>query len=513
MNRFRWVILVALICLPVAFLALDWRLPGFGDTPSVAKPLPVPDGDQEMAWLHTTTADTTWERFVAGWLRAQRTIPDLVIDTSKAFLDSTTAVPELIVSRKGREGRLLIRWYKLQSDITAADWVMALAKRDRPPLAIIGGGSSDRAVDLAQAMEVHKKDWSGDAPALFITTATADFVAVPDALTGQPPRLADIYDDRTFRFCFTNRQMADAVLDFVDSNDDLRPAVHELAALQALASTAAGYPRTPQHRPHVYSVQWEDDPYSTDLHAQFIRALNAQVAAVNGNQTAFHLNKSSIPFSVGSFLQPNMVEEETAKLIGKELRGLPAQRSMLILPGSTQPARRLLQAIVERSPRLARRLVVVTGDGISANALLRDGEFAWRAGSLAVPLVLCTHNDPIAWDDGVRWPRGPSSDASSTEDVMHFAEMARIIAGGSFPDANGMVGRSDDLIARLHARRPAFFDANGERLGGTGEFIMTLIPRDDAGSERGTAQLSVWKRGPERAWELVGQLTVGAGPP
>ena len=512
MNRFRWVAIIALICLPVAFLALDWRIPGYAAPGTVVRPLGVPEGDQEMAWLHTTTANTTWERFVAGWIRAQRTMPDLEIDLSKAFLDSTTAVPEMIVSQKGHEGRLLIRWYKLQGDITAADWVKALAKRDRPPLAIIGGGSSDRAVDLAQAMEAHKADWPGDPPALFITTATANSVASAKSET-----LVDIYDHLTFRFCFTNRQMADAVLDFVESNeelrDDLRPVVHELTSLQAVASTAAGYPRVPKHRPHVFSVRWQDDPYSTDLHEQFIAALNDQVLARNGNQTAFHLNQFRVPFSVGQFQRPNADEDNTARFIAKELRGLPAQRSMLILPGSTQPARRLLQAIAERSQRLAHRLVVVTGDGISVNSLLRDGEFAWRAGALAVPLVLFTHNDPIAWDDGIRWPRGPNSDASSTEDLMHFAEMARVIAQECFPATGELANRSDDLIARLHARRPAFFDKNGERLGGTGEFIVTLIPRDDAGGGRGTAQLSVWKRGPGKKWELVGQLAVGAGPP
>ena len=503
MHRFRWVILVALICLPVAFLAFDWRVPGFGETVVVAKPLSVPDGDQEMAWLHTTTANTTWERFVTGWLRAQRAMPDLQIDSSSAFLDSTTGVPELIIGMKGCEAKLHIRWYKLQSDIGANDWVCALAKRDRPPLAIIGGGSSDRAVDLAKAMEA-QRDWRGDRPALFITTATAGNVS-PESGT----RLIDLYAGRSFRFCFNNRQMADAVLDFVEQSPDLRPAVTELTTLHAVASAAVAQPKPLRYRPHVFSVQWYDDPYSTDLHEQFSKALHAQVDARDGNQTAFQLDRYGIPFSVGGFIRPNLQEEETAKRITIELRNLPPQRSMLILPAATQPARRLLQAIVERSQLLSRRLVVVTGDGIPVNALLRDGDFAWRAGALPVPLVLFTHNDPIAWDDGVRWPRGESN---TTEEFMHFAEMARIIGESCFSPSGGLVNRSDDLIVRLRDRQPAFFDSNGERLQGTGEFVVALLPRDDAEGDRGTAQLSVWRRDATRVWQSTGQLTVGNTP-
>ena len=505
MHRFRWVILVALICLPVAFLAFDWHLPGYRET-AAAQPLAVPDGDQEMAWLHTTTANTTWERYVTGWLRVQRTMPELEIDTSNTFLDSTTGVPELVLGMKGREAKLRIRWYKLQSDIAAADWVRSLAQRDRPPLAIIGGGSSDRAVELAKAMEA-QRDWRGDRPALFITTATA--VNLP---ASEPaPHLIDLYPGRSFRFCFNNRQMADAVLDYVEQTPDLRPAVTELSSLQAVGSSAIGEPKPMRYRPHVFSVQWADDPYSTDLHEQFSKSLHEQAKARGGNQSAFQLDSYGIPFSVGGFIRPNLQEEEAAKRIALELRGLPPQRSMLILPAATQPARRMLQAIAERSQRLTRRLVVVTGDGIPVNALLRDGDFAWRAGALPVPLVLFTHNDPIAWDDGIRWPRGPGSDSNTTEEFMHFAEMARIVIGGCYPSPTGeLVTRSDDLIARLHARRPAFFDSNGERLRGTGEFVVTLLPREDAEGTRGTAQLSVWRRDSLGTWQSTGQLILGA---
>ena len=532
MNRLRWPLLVVLICLPVAFLALDWRLPGFGERASVARPLSVPDGDQEMAWLHTTTNNTTWERFVSGWVRVPMAAPELEVDASKAFLDSTTAVPELVVGMKGREARLRIRWYKLQNDITAADWVKALAVRDRAPLAVIGGGSSDRALDLAQAMEEARRDWHGAPPALFITTATADFVAGNASASGPQPRLVDLYDDRSFRFCFTNRQMADAVLDFVEQAPDLRPAVFELAGLRSVASTAAAQPLPPRYRPHVFSVQWNDDPYSTDLHEQFQKSLLAHVQARDGNQASFHLSRFDIPFSVGGYVRPNRHEDETAKAIAGQIRTLPVQRSLLVLPATTQPARRLLRALVERSPQIAGRLVVVTGDGIPVNAILRDGDFAWQAGGLPVPLVLFTHHNPIAWEEPAERSTAPAGYAflppNSTEEAMHFGKMGRVVLAACFPSpeeeavpnlVGGLISRSDDIIARLHARRPALFDANGERLDGTGEFVVVLLPRDD-GEPGGATRLSVWRRGTSKSWKNIGQLpvplparTAGATPP
>src|SRR5437764_7649897 len=113
------------------------------------RPLPVPPGDQEIAWFHTTTSTSTWERFIAGVHYAARQEPRLRVDDSRAFPDLTTAVPEVVVSLEGSDQRLLIRWYKQSGGVSVEDWMRELAKRDPPPLAIMGGGSSDRALELA----------------------------------------------------------------------------------------------------------------------------------------------------------------------------------------------------------------------------------------------------------------------------------------------------------------------------------------------------------------------------
>ncbi len=398
--------------------------------------------------------------------------------------------------------------------------VRALAARERPPLAIIGGGSSDRAVELARALEAHR-EWKGDRPALFITTATADSVTGTVDDSPAQPKLVDLYHDRSFRFCFTNRRMADAVLDFVGQAPDLRPIVLEDQSLQALAPLAAGVPKPLRYRPHIFSVQWNDDPYSTDLHDQFQKSMLAQVGGRGGLESAYRPYQFHIPFSVGGFVRPNMHEEETAKYIARELQSVPAQRSLLVLPAVTQPARRLLRAIVERSRQVSRRMVVVTGDGIPVNAILRDGEYAWPAGALPVPLVLFTHNNPIGWDEPSPGADPTFLPPNSTEEAMHFGEIGRVVIEACFPAegespgvdlSGGLLTRSDDLIRRLRERRPAFFDAEGERRGGTGEYVVVLAPRDTTSPVQDSALLTVWRRRSDRTWHSVGQLPVNSHP-
>src|SRR5262249_38325003 len=172
---------------------------------------------QEIVWFHTSTAASTWERFVTGVQR----IPGFVIDDSRAFPDSTTAVPEVVLSKPGSGGRLHIRWYKLTSEAGSRQWGDAVATRAPPPLAVIGGGPTDRAVDLARALQ-DRTDWRGQQPLLLITTATANEVYLDDepAAVGlrSPHNLMSLYPDRSFRFCFTNEQMAAAVVVFVCAN-------------------------------------------------------------------------------------------------------------------------------------------------------------------------------------------------------------------------------------------------------------------------------------------------------
>jgi hypothetical protein len=489
LRRFGWFGIVAAICLPVAVLATGVQLPYLDGPAGAPRPADVPDGDTEMAWLHTSTNGTTWERFVSGVVRAQSPDCGLTVDDTHAFSESTTGVPEVVVSRADRPGKLRIRWYKLTTDATTAHWVAALASRSPAPVALIGGGSSDRAADLAHALDA-RTDWRGVRPLLFMTTATADELSAADG-SDATTRLIDVYDDRSFRFCFTNRQMAEAVVDFV------------LRGRGRRADTGGVGP------PLVLSAVWLDDPFSTDLHARFLAALGPTAKP----------RTWEIPFSVGGFNLPNAYEMLAADGILAAARADPARPVLLVLPTVTQPARRLLRALIQAEPGLRDRLTVATGDGISVNALYRDGAFTWPVHALPVPLVLFTHSDPVAWDT----PGGPAvplgyelRPPNSTEEVRLFTEMTRVMCGAAFADPAGFPD-APELARRLHATTPPFFDDSGERRAGEGEHVVLLKP--SAAGAPAEALLEVYRRSDGGGWRRVNSFPIDqrrrlpAGPP
>ncbi len=531
MARFRWPLLVLVICLPVAVLATGVRLPFFDTAPRLPQPLPVPDGDREMAFLHTTTNWTTWERFVSGVVRARLLVPGLKVDDSRAFRDRTTEVPELVLTVDGKPGALRIRWYKQTSEANAAQWIQALARRKPAPLAVIGGGSSDRAAELARGLD-RQTDWTGDRPLLFITTGTAEELladadaAAPDQL--RPSHgLLDVYDRRSFRFCFSNRQMADAVLDFVWASPDFRPAAFgDLAPLAVLSGLAAdpraggGESAPPDHPPNVFSAYWQDDPYSTDLHYQFGHAVREKLRCENDPTARPRVRSSSwsIPFSVGGFTRPNQYEAKVVESILQQFQAMPSQRVILVLPTVTNPARRLLRTLYEAAPYLRHRLVAVTGDGIPVNAVFRDGSFAWPVNAVPFPLVMFTHHNPVAWDEPGKTPAAPAgyelAPPTSTEDVLLFAEMTQVMVEAAFgtrpdtpPAEATLVARADALADRIRGRCPPFFDDNGNRVGGAGEYVVvvrpTVVPGAANPAPDPNAQLDVWRRRGDRTWDLV----------
>src|SRR5262245_51132445 len=212
----RWLLSAAIVILLAGGAFALWRVTGPRDQPVP----PVPKGDYELAWIHAATSVSAWERFVTGVNRGSRHWPELRVNDANAFPESTTATPEIVLSVTGQPSRVFIRWYKLSKGASAAEWMGRLAKRSPPPLVVIGGGSSDRAVDLAKAL-ANQKTWQGVSPLLFITTATASAITDPDSQL--PVDLMDVYPGRSFRMCFTNAQIAQAVVDFVWSQSDLRP--------------------------------------------------------------------------------------------------------------------------------------------------------------------------------------------------------------------------------------------------------------------------------------------------
>jgi hypothetical protein len=498
------VVAVSLTLAGVAAGILFWPL-GEAASANRAVPRPVPAGDQEVAWLNAATSAVTWERFVAAARRLVADRPDLgleLVPEADPFPTQTTVVPELAFRARGGPGRLWVRWYKLTGDLGPGAWAEAFARRDPPPLAVIGGGSSDRAWEQAGELNQRRLQFAA-APLFLITTATADEVGV-----GQD--LMKVYEGRTFRFCFTNRQMAEAVTDFVWSQEDLRP---------------DGEP--------VYLTHWSDDPYSEDLFEQFRRVLEpvlqysltlkaaardwawgGGVAAVGapagldlqglrGMEARSPFWSTKILYSVGAFRQPNPWEVQAAEYIVTGMDQHPAQRRpLLVLPAMPQPARRFLHALFRTAPQDAERFVVATGDAIDFNTVYRDRNLAWPIQDLPVPLVFFCHRnpvDPVAFQpsEGTMPPDPTGRTSTGTQDLLLYRDILEAVARAAFADGR-LAPDADALLRGLRAPGPtgglSGFDEEGNQRGGLGEYVVCLRPVRAGDRLKPLARMQVWSR-------------------
>ncbi|MFO0937612.1 MAG: hypothetical protein U0798_13985 [Gemmataceae bacterium] len=504
MRQNTTALIGVLACLPLVLLAFGVPIPGLtkGDVRAIAQP--VPEGDCELAWLHTTTNASTWERFVTGFQRATLDVPGLTIDDSRAFPNDTTTVPEIRMSLEGHPGRVLIRWYKISNEATHADWCRVLAARNPSPLAIIGGGSSDRASDLARALQ-SQTEWQTARPLLFLTTASAILVPAPSTspheLNATKQKLVDLYDDLTFRFCFSNRQMAEATVEFIWSQPDLSPGkLGEPAFSAAMGATAVWASK----RPHTILLQWDDDPFSMDLLEEYRGAVYRR-ASRSGHRAELVKPGESIPFSIGGFYAPNRYEQQAADFVIDELKRNPDRRSLLVLPTVTASARRVLRTICEEMPDVSDRLVVVNGDGIPMNAIYRDGENVWPIEALPVPLVIFAHANPVGWDEIKDLPTMgiPLLPPTSTEDVLLFSELASVISHCAMTKS-GPVADGAALRASIYEKYPDEFDSDGNRHFDRGGYIIKLLPK----RSRHDAKVEIWSN--TGTWEFIRSLPIPA---
>ena len=545
MRRLR---LILSLGLGAIFVAGWFALGGFGlfGTPRASRPKTVPHGDQEIAYILPATSGSSWERFVAGVQRVKKRWPGLLVDDSNAFPEQSAAVPEVSLGFSGSPGRLWIRWYKMSSDAGIDKWVAELAQRDPAPLAVIGGGTSDRARDLAMAMQAKRETWRGSAPLLLITTATADNIDIIP-----PQQLITLYEGRSYRFCFTNSQMAEAIWDFVWTQDDLRPfsrpnpimptglsegmggnlSDDERAATllagglgQAIGGDIWGCsPRLlwgcPQPHPFlVHIVEWMDDPYSRDLAFQF-RSLFALPEG-----PILPSNSLSVPYSVGGFSTPNPREAQVVRKLIDVIPPYPDERFLLILPAADKPVRRVLRSLALSAPREVGNFVVVTGDSIPFTTLYRDRHINWNIQELPFPLVAFCHHNPVAWGEpGPKDPNAPDHPEQhyqiGTDEELLNADIVKLLLEAGFrvdppprrttsalvmpkaeeptvgpPVPPSLVNNADDLNAEVKQRRTGYFDPDGNRRGGSGEYVVCLRPQLQAGRVMPVATVEVWKR-------------------
>lgn len=502
----RFLLLASVVLLAAA--ATVWALRSDAAVPAVR------DGDQEIAWIHAATSGSTWERFVAGVHRAAHDDPRLHVNDARAFLDQTTAIPEVTVSAEGLAGKLRIRWYKLTSESDSAYWVRQLAARHPAPLAFIGGGTSDRALELARAL-ASQTEWKGERPLLMIMTATANSVSPdpfnpPDFSDTESGRLIRVYKDRSFRICFTNEQMAEAVVDFLWSQPDLspfrqplRPLAAAMSAVEPWSALASLMAFAPESAPAVTSFAWQDDPYSIDLSKQFHQAFHQP------HRPHVVGERRDIFYSVGGVYRPNRWEAEAAELLQRDLKDAALDRQILVLPAGPPQARRVLRSVVSSLPLAGRNLVAVTGDSIGFNHLYRDADFAWNVRAVPVPLIVFAHQNPVAWDRAAGSPLRPPS---GTDDVLLFRDLVRLMTDAALPSGGSMASSADVVAERLRRCDPPIFDAAGDRLGGRGEHVIVVRPQflDPGTPVLVDARMEVWARATD-GWKPIDRLTIDHG--
>ena len=272
----------------------------------------------------------------------------------------------------------------------------------------------------------------------------------------------------------------------------------------------------------AFSIEWKDDPYSTDLSDKFHAVLQRPRVALG--LPPLSVSRSQIPFSVGRLNRPNRAEAEAAEYVLANLPP-PGIRTVLVIPTVSAPARRTLRALVQGNAGVGQQLVAVTGDGIGVNTFFRDREFSWPVRSLPIPVVLFTHADPFAWDvpgnsrtppPGYELPApSPGSVRSTIEDIQLFTRLTRIVATGVFPNGRNQIADSPDaLAANLRNLDPPFFDLAGNRLSGNGEYVVVLRPSFPAGSQGNRSQadavLEVYARQPQsQLWTRIHTRSLG----
>jgi hypothetical protein len=88
------------------------------------------------------------------------------------------------------------------------------------------------------------------------------------------------------------------------------------------------------------------------------------------------------------------------------------------------------------------------------------------------------------------------------------------VAEAVFPPGGTVTSTAGDLAARLAGRTPPFFDPDGNRRGGSGEYILLLRPRRAEGDRAAAppAFAAFTRTAPDADWTLVGRLALPAGP-
>jgi hypothetical protein len=163
-------------------------------------------------------------------------------------------------------------------------------------------------------------------------------------------------------------------------------------------------------------------------------------------------------------------------------------------------ARRFLRELSLSDPKLAQKMVVVTGDTLSLNTVYRDREVAWPVSELPSKVVFFSHANPVSREAGFRpindWAdTGHLAEATSTEELIFSSQILEGLLPGLFIDTGDLSLYLKKLTwdgDRVTVEKGTpLFDSVGNRNAGTGEFIGVLKPLLDP-SDRTSAKLEIW---------------------
>lgn len=480
---------------------------------------------KEIAWVYPASYSSAWERLVSsGKLLANH--PDSFLSKvkfetgSQTFPELTASVPFFKISHPDSALTVVVKWYKISSDMKYEDWIGKLLSRNIIPSAIVAGPTTDDAMAIVQAVsKVAAKIDVGKAPPLILTTASSNTLASDfNGTLGPNPAedigLMGIYPGKTFRFGFDNRIMSDAMIRLLWSSPDLKP-----------------------DSDPVHIVLWEDDSYARDFVATFWASLNKQTVAdglaaycwacssvlarqntnfafllapplqmLGKNASSFKMNIPPIPqiidSSIGVRYAANRFEKEALKFLLLDIKLKPEQTQPLMVFGSQAlQARRFLRELSLTDPRLAQKMVVVTGDTLSLNTVYRDHEVSWPVSELPSRVVFFNHANPVSSDAGFLpiddWAdTGNLAQATSTEELIFSSQILEGLLSGLFlPDNLDLSSHLKKLTwdgERVTVEKGTpLFDAAGNRNAGTGEFIGVLKPLLDP-NDRTSAKLEIW---------------------
>jgi hypothetical protein len=531
MRLFRnALVLVLIVIFGVAVYQSMLWLGVWGDL-NESQVMALEGGDQEIVFLEPATSTDDWSRLVtaldqlaADWPKINPTLPALRISLDDAFPPLTADVPEIVLSRADApKQKLRLRWYKISGEHDAASWISKLQARKRQPLAIIGGSTSDRAAKLAYTLKKYFGDDAAQAsPVFLITTATSE-------KTAKLKSLINVYDQRSFRFSFTNQKMVESLLAFVQHRH-YPDADRDWA--QNLWVNKQPDPAVPANAVSatMHAVTWEDDRYSQDMNSLFEIEFKKKENFPKGE----FIHEPTIPYSVGGFFHPAPQEQV---VVGTFLaRPTPVTpHSFLVLPTTTVRMRRFLINLRQRSPLDARNLVVLNGDAISFHTVYRDREVMWNILDLPYSLVFFSHRNPIGHAAGFTWTKDdahPERTTTGTHDILLYRDLFEAFLYAAY-DEGKLLNDPLRIRERLQAtcwvdpppdrqklesprvRNPLvhtleaptrFFDADGNRQSHTGEHIVWVKPNFTEDRVDLISKISVWARLTGKngdTWQLV----------